>query len=147
MQKRAAGAATLAQCDLRQANLTDANLAGLDLTTTASLAGANLSGTQLPGTKLPGVDLTGVILVGADLTKAVITKDRGMINEQHYDDQGKLIQPFPMRYPASAFPALDGSTICPNGHTHADNQENGPTIDQEKPPTQLPSAAGDPEGR
>lgn len=77
-----------------------------------------------------------------------------MINEQHYDDQGKLTQPFQMRYPASAFPALDGSTICPNGYTHADNQENGLTIDQEmargnpppplptqwKPPTQLPTA-------
>ena len=146
---------------LRGATFDDAFMVGCILSSADLTPAEGALTTSLTGAFLQGATWQGAKLGGADLTKAVITKDRGMINEQHYDDQGKLTQPFPMRYPASAFPALDGSTICPNGYTHADNQENGLTIDQEmargnppppppaqwKPPTQLPSAAGDPEGR
>jgi uncharacterized protein YjbI with pentapeptide repeats len=132
--------------DIQQADFTDAYLPSGDFTS-ATLRGATFDDAFMVGCILSSADLTpaegalttsltgaflqgatwqGAKLGGADLTKAVITKDRGMINEQHYDDQGKLTQPFPMRYPASAFPARDGSTICPNGYTHADNQGKRP---------------------
>jgi len=120
--------ATLRGATFDGAFMVECILSGADLTPAEGALATSLAGTFLQGTTW-----NDAMLGGADLSKAVITDARGMLTEQHYDDQGKRTQPFPMRYPASAFPALDGSTICPNGYTHAENQENGLLRDGQRP--------------
>ena len=121
--------AFMVECVLTNADLTPAEQGAI----AASLTSACLQAAALQGTKLGG----------ADLTDAAITNAKGQINQQYYDENGKLTPMFPMRFPAGVFPAVSSfsdDTTCPDGFTYGTDINNGKTIEQmmtaENPPTQ-----------
>jgi uncharacterized protein YjbI with pentapeptide repeats len=123
--------AFMVQCVLTSADLSPAEQGAIP----ASLTSACLQAASLDGTKLDGADLAG----------AVITDSRGQIQQQYYDENGKLTPLTPMNYPAGKFPApssFNDKTICPNGATYGTNAMNGLTIAQMmalQPPLEPPT--------
>jgi uncharacterized protein YjbI with pentapeptide repeats len=154
-----AGATSLQQASfvnayLPNADFTDANLQGAKFDgafmVECVLTGADLRPTEmgaiaasLTSACLQAAALQGTKLGGAELTDAAITNMKGQINQQYYDETGKLTAMIPMRFPAGAFPSpssLSDETTCPDGFTYGTNRNSGKTMEQmmtaENPPTQ-----------
>jgi uncharacterized protein YjbI with pentapeptide repeats len=151
--------ANLQQTDFTNAYLPSADFTGANLRgavfdgafmVECILAKANLSTAQgqaittsLSATCLQAASLQDAILAGTDLSGAAITDQRGSITQQHYDENGTLTTPFPMRYQGGSLPdatSFSDKTICPNGNTYKTNVAMGKSIAQmltiKNPPTQ-----------
>jgi len=66
-------------------------------------------------------------LVSVDLSNAAITDTAGTITMHYYDENGNLTQPFPLPYPAVAFP--DPSSFGPQT-IYGVNQQSGLSVAQ-----------------
>jgi hypothetical protein len=72
-------------------------------------------------------------LVSVDLSNAAITDTAGTITMHYYDENGNLTQPFPLPYPAGAFPdpsSFGPQKICPNESIYGVNQRSGLSVAQ-----------------